>query len=156
MENLYYNQNLICRKKNESMITAGKDVAKSVELQNVVAKYCKVGNITLPCNYSLVKFSDFVHVGITGGNCFTIFGLKMATISAYDNVVYMQCYSMGLRWCSGQTTRLSPLRFRVRSPVRWTRTQSSCEMSIVNALPKVVGFLRVLPFPPTGKVDRLG
>ena len=40
----------------------------------------------------------------------------------------------GLRWCSGQTTRLSPLRFQVRSPVRftlmWTRTQSSCEKSI--------------------------
>ena len=34
-----------------------------------------------------------------------------------------------LRWCSGQTTRLSPLRFRVRSPVRWTWTQSSCEKS---------------------------
>ena len=26
----------------------------------------------------------------------------------------------------------------------------------VNALPKVVGFLRVLGFPPTGKVDRVG
>ena len=26
--------------------------------------------------------------------------------------------NLGLRWCSGQTTRLSPLRFRVRSPVR--------------------------------------
>ena len=26
----------------------------------------------------------------------------------------------------------------------------------VNALPKVVGFLRVLQFPPTGKVDRVG
>ena len=29
-------------------------------------------------------------------------------------------------------------------------------MSIVNALPKVVGFLRVLRFPPAGKVDRVG
>ena len=38
----------------------------------------------------------------------------------------------------------------------WTRTQSSCEKSIVNALPKVVGFLRVLRFPPTGKVDWVG
>ena len=57
---------------------------------------------------------------------------------------------------SGQTTRLSPLRYRVRSPVWWTRTQSSCEKSKVNALPKVVGFLRVLRFPPTGKVDRVG
>ena len=56
------------------------------------------------------------------------------------------------RWCSGQTTLLSPLRFRVRSPVRWTRTQSSCEKSKVNTLPKVVGFLRVLRFPPTGKL----
>ena len=35
----------------------------------------------------------------------------------------------------------------------WTRTQSSREKSIVNALPKVVGFLRVLRFPPTEKVD---
>jgi hypothetical protein len=26
----------------------------------------------------------------------------------------------------------------------------------VNALPKVVGFLRVLRFPPTWKVDRMG
>ena len=26
----------------------------------------------------------------------------------------------------------------------------------VNALPKVVGFLRVLRFPPTGTVDRVG
>ena len=38
----------------------------------------------------------------------------------------------------------------------WTRTQSLCEKSIVNALPKVVGFLRVLRFPPTGKVDWVG
>jgi hypothetical protein len=38
-----------------------------------------------------------------------------------------------------------------------TRIQSSCEKSEkVNALPKVVGFLRVLRFPPTGKVDRVG
>ena len=38
-----------------------------------------------------------------------------------------------------------------------TRTQSSCEKSKkVNALPEVVGFLRVLRFPPTGKVDRVG
>ena len=70
--------------------------------------------------------------------------------SAYWNAV------MGLRWCSGQTTRLSPLRFRVGSPVRfilmWTRTQSSCEKSIVNTLPKVVGFLRVLRFSSHGKL----
>ena len=26
----------------------------------------------------------------------------------------------------------------------------------VNALPKVLGFLRVLQFPPTGNVDRVG
>ena len=31
-----------------------------------------------------------------------------------------------------------------------------CEKSVVNALPKVVGFLRVLRFPPTGKVDWVG
>ena len=32
----------------------------------------------------------------------------------------------------------------------------SCETESVNALPKVVGFLRVLRFLPTGKVDRVG
>jgi hypothetical protein len=37
-----------------------------------------------------------------------------------------------------------------------TRTQSSYEKSKANALPKVVGFPRVLRFPPTGKVDRVG
>ena len=35
-----------------------------------------------------------------------------------------------------------------------SRTQSS--RAQVNALRKVVGFLRVLRFPPTGKVDRVG
>ena len=34
----------------------------------------------------------------------------------------------------------------------WTRTQSSCDKSMVNALPKVVGFLRVLRFLPQGKL----
>ena len=65
-----------------------------------------------------------------------------------DGVACLQ----GLRWCSCQTTRLSSLRFRVRSLVTWIRIQSSCEMSIVNALPRVVG----LRFPPTGNADRLG
>ena len=39
-----------------------------------------------------------------------------------------------------------------------TTVITSCEMSIpvVNALPKVVGFLRVLRFTPTGNVDWLG
>ena len=35
----------------------------------------------------------------------------------------------------------------------WTRAQSSCEKSIVNALPKVVDFLPVLWFRPMEKVD---
>ena len=35
----------------------------------------------------------------------------------------------------------------------WTRIQFSCEKIIVGALPKVVGFLGVPWFPPTGKVD---
>ena len=38
-------------------------------------------------------------------------------------------------------------------------TMDSCEKiskESVNALPKVVGFLRVLQFPLTGKVDRVG
>ena len=32
----------------------------------------------------------------------------------------------------------------------------TCGKIIVNALPKVVGFLQVLWSPPTGNVDRLG
>jgi hypothetical protein len=32
----------------------------------------------------------------------------------------------------------------------------SCEKSQSTLCPKVVGFLRVLRFPPTGKVDRVG
>jgi hypothetical protein len=31
-----------------------------------------------------------------------------------------------------------------------------CGLESVNALPKVVGFLRVFWFPPTGNVDRVG
>ena len=34
--------------------------------------------------------------------------------------------------------------------------KDSCEKRKVNALPKVVGFPRVLRFPHTGKVDRVG
>ena len=59
---------------------------------------------------------------------------------------------LGLRLCSGQTTHLSPL---VRSPVRfilmWTRSQSSCEKSIVNALPTWV-FSGYSGFLPQGKL----
>jgi hypothetical protein len=40
--------------------------------------------------------------------------------------------------------------------VGWILATDSCEKSKVNALPKVVGFLRVLWFPPTGQVDRVG
>jgi hypothetical protein len=37
-----------------------------------------------------------------------------------------------------------------------TRTQSSCEKSKSQRSAEVVGFPRVLRFPPTGKVDRVG
>jgi hypothetical protein len=36
------------------------------------------------------------------------------------------------------------------------RLEPSPHVKRVKALPKVVGFLRVLRFPPTGKVDRVG
>ena len=91
-----------------------------------------------------------------------IFKTDLSSQTILESLLGHDCYIFctGLRWCSGQTTRLSPLRFRVRSLVwfilMWTRTQSSCEKSIVNALPKVMGFLRVLRLPPTGKVDRVG
>ena len=45
----------------------------------------------------------------------------------------------------------------VRNFLNVTQTQSSCEKSkSQRALSKVVGFLRVLRFPPTGKVGRVG
>ena len=55
-----------------------------------------------------------------------------------------------LLYFEGQVTHMT-------KGLRWF-TQSSCEkrLGIVNALPKVVEFLRVLPFPPTGKVHRGG
>ena len=64
---------------------------------------------------------------------------------------------------SGQSARLSPLRLRVRFLARTqcsTQCYSSpvlysCEKSQsngVNTLPKVVGFVRALRFPPTGKL----
>ena len=54
----------------------------------------------------------------------------------------------GLRWLSRLSDVLPLLRSRVRFMYR------TCE-EFVNALPKVVGFLRVLRFPPIGKVDRV-
>ena len=53
----------------------------------------------------------------------------------------------------------SPLRSQVQIPVRTfpTRLEPSphVKRAKVNALPKVVGLLWVLRFPPTGKVDRV-
>ena len=53
---------------------------------------------------------------------------RMMQMDFSESSDYMAKEMSRLRWCSGQTIRLSPLRFRVRSPVRfilmWTRTQS--------------------------------
>jgi hypothetical protein len=38
----------------------------------------------------------------------------------------------------------------------WLEPSPHVKRVKVNALPKVVGLLRVLRFPPTGKVDRVG
>ena len=60
---------------------------------------------------------------------------------------------VGLRWLSRLSDVLPPLRARVRSLYRESdRTWEE----FVNTLPKVVGFLWVLLFTPTGKVDRVG
>jgi hypothetical protein len=54
----------------------------------------------------------------------------------------------------------SPLRPQVQVSVRTFSMRFEPSPHVkrvkVNALPKVVGFLRVLRFPPTGKVDRVG
>ena len=55
-------------------------------------------------------------------------------------------------WLSRVSDVLPPLRSRVRSLYR---TSDRTWEEFVNALPKVVGFLRVLRFPPIGKVDRV-
>ena len=49
---------------------------------------------------------------------------------------------------AGEIVRASAITSEINS------CTDSCEK--VNALPKVVGFLRVLRFPPTGKVDCMG
>ncbi len=53
--------------------------------------------------------------------------------------IYTRTTQKDYRWRSGQSARLSPLRLRVRFSAR---TFSM----------KVVGFLRALRFPPTGKL----
>ena len=55
-------------------------------------------------------------------------------------------------WFSRVSDVLPPLRSRVRALYR---TSDRTWEEFVNALPKVVGFLQVLRFPPTGKVDRV-
>ena len=61
---------------------------------------------------------------------------------------------VGLQWLSRLSDRLPPLRPRVRALYR---TSDRTWEEFVNTLPKVVtGFLPVLRFPPTGKVDRVG
>ena len=60
---------------------------------------------------------------------------------------------IGLRWLSRLSDVLPPLRSWVRSLYR---ASDHTWEEFVNTLPKVVGFLRVLRFPPTGKVDWVG
>ena len=57
---------------------------------------------------------------------------------------------LGLRWLSRLSDVLPPLRSRVRALYR---SSDRTWEEFVNTLPKVVGFLRVLQFPHTGKVD---
>ena len=61
-------------------------------------------------------------------------------------------FTIGFWWRNRQGKRLSPLRSRIRISVRTRYTH----VRRVNALPRVVGFLRVLRFPPTWNVDRVG
>ena len=86
---------------------------------------------------------------------------------ALDHNQFAQCQNLQLccellRGFGGVVSDHSPFTSKAPSSIpskvilMWTRTQSSCEKSVVNALPKVVGFLRVLRFPPTGKVDWVG
>ena len=64
---------------------------------------------------------------------------------------------VGLRWRSGQSARLSPLRLRVRFSVRTFSmllepSAPLMRKESVNTPSKVVGFLWTLPFPLTGKL----
>ena len=75
---------------------------------------------------------------------------------ATEIILLPECiiYGRKTRWCSGQTTCVSPLRFRVQSPVRfilmWTRIQSSCEKSYSQRSAESRGFSPGTPVPPTG------
>ena len=79
--------------------------------------------------------------------------IKFLTSSQESRKFFIQ----GLRWRSGQSARLSPLRLRVRFSARTfsmllePSALLMCNES-VNTLPKVVGFLRALRLPPTGKL----
>ena len=46
--------------------------------------------------------------------------------------------------------------FQSRCQTPGCTAESQIQYHFIGALPKVVGFLRVLRFPPTGKVDRVG
>ena len=59
----------------------------------------------------------------------------------------------GLRWLSRLREVLPQLRSWVRALYR---TADCAREEFVNTLPKIVGFLWVLRFPPTAKVDRVG
>ena len=65
----------------------------------------------------------------------------------------------GLNWWLSPNDGFAPLRSWVGGPGNEVGVRALCRTSdrtFVNTLPKVVGFLRVLRFPPTGKVDRVG
>ena len=48
------------------------------------------------------------------------------------------------------------MRFSVAHPTMRLEPSPKVKRVYANALPKVLGFLRVLRFPATGKVDRVG
>ena len=58
----------------------------------------------------------------------------------------------GTSWLSRLSEVLPPLRSWVRALYR---TADCAREEFVNTLPKIVGFLWVLRFPPTGKLDRV-
>ena len=60
----------------------------------------------------------------------------------------------GFRWCSRQSKRLSPLH-EIVGPILATDSRRHVKR-VSQRSAESPGFLRVLRFPPTGKVDRVG
>jgi hypothetical protein len=146
---------LFCNPQAWMLISANIIYLQSKTLQSVsVNKTIVLLFINMQTNKELMTWSSWLNI------CVRLHG-RLSTLAWVTNCLWASKVPQ-FRGFGGQ--RLAHLPFTSEAAgsnltkyiLNATRTQSSCEKSKVNALPKVVGFPRVLRFPPTGKVDRVG